>query len=169
LANPVQYLGYKAPRDAGYLLDATEKIELAFRLCGEQGSSKNKVWFSKMTKMSDRIPKKKSQAVKHGTPVKSCALCKKYGGAANIHNTGDCKKYDHQGNLKKGFKGRKDFSKISTPPGASKSYVQFYAQTEKLKASNKKFKKALKKSPKKQKKHKYAESSDSDSSDSDFE
>jgi hypothetical protein len=95
--------------------------------------------------VSDRIPKKKSQAAKHGTPVKSCALCKKYGGAAGTHNTGDCKKYDHKGNLKKGFKGRKDFSKICTPPGASKSYAQLYVQAEILKASNKKFKKALKK------------------------
>jgi hypothetical protein len=119
--------------------------------------------------MSDKIPKKKSHSAKHGTPAKSCALCKKYGGASDTHNTGDCKKYDHQGNLKKGFKGRKDFSKTSTPPGANKSYAQLYAQAEKLKASNKKFKKALKKSSKKQKKRKYAESSDSDSSDSDFE
>ena len=31
-------LGHKAPRDAGYLLDAMEKIELAFPLRGEQGS-----------------------------------------------------------------------------------------------------------------------------------
>jgi hypothetical protein len=54
--------------------------------------------------------------------------------------------------LKKGFKGRKDFSKISIPPGTSKSYAQLYLQTEKLKASNKKYKKALKKSSKKQKK-----------------
>jgi hypothetical protein len=162
-------LGHKAPRDAGYLLDAMEKIELAFPLRGEQGSKKNKVSFSKMTKMSDKIPKKKSHSAKHGTPAKSCALCKKHGGASDTHNTGDCKKYDHQGNLKKGFKGRKDFSRTSTPPGANKSYAQLYAQAEKLKASNKKFKKALKKSSKKQKKRKYAESSDSDSSDSDFE
>ena len=164
-------LGHKAPRDAGYLLDAMEKIELAFPLRGEQGSKKNKVSFSKMTKMSDKIPKKKLQDAKHGTPAKSCALCKKYGGAADTHNTGDFKKNDHQGNLKKGLKGRKYFPKISTPPGANKSYAQLYGQAEKLKASNKKFKKALKKSSKKQKKRKYAESSDSDSdsSDSDFE
>jgi hypothetical protein len=105
--------------------------------------------------------------VKHEKPpAKSCALCKKYGGPHNTHNTSDCKKYDHQGNLKKGFKGKKD-----TPPGTNKSYAQLFAETEKLKASCKKLKKALKKgskeNSKKNKKCKYADSSDSDSSDSD--
>ena len=53
--------------------------------------------------------------------------------------TGDCKKYDHQGNLKKGFAGIRD-----TPPSTNKSYAQLFAKTEKLKASRKKLKKALK-------------------------
>jgi hypothetical protein len=44
--------------------------------------------------------------------------------------------------LKKGFKGRDS----STPPCANKSYAQLFAETEKLKASRKKLKKALKKS-----------------------
>jgi uncharacterized protein YaiL (DUF2058 family) len=96
-------------------------------------------------------------------------LCTKYGGASKTHNTQECKKYDQQGNLKKGFKGRKDFSTTSTPPGASKSYAQLYAETKKLKSSNKKFKRALKKSKKHSKKRKYASSSESDSSDSDSE
>jgi uncharacterized protein (DUF342 family) len=119
-----------------------------------------------MTKMTDKIPKKKSQAAKHERPsAKSCALCKKYGGASNTHNTTDCKKYDHQGNLKKGFKGKRD---TSTPPRAKQSYAQLYAETQKLKAVTKKLKKHLKKSSKKNKKRKY-ESSDNESSDSDFE
>ena len=160
-------MGHKAPANSGYLLDAMEKIELAIPLRNDRGSSKNKVSFSKMTKMTDKIPKKKSQAAKHEkASAKSCALCKKYGGASGTHNTGECKKYDHQGNLKKGFKGRKDFS-TNTPPGTSKSYAQLYAETKKLKSSNKKFKRALKKSSKKHKKRKYASSSESESSDSD--
>jgi hypothetical protein len=157
-------LGHKAPANAGYLLDAMEKIELAIPLRSDKGSSKNKVSFSKMTKMTDKIPKKKSQAAKHEKPsTKSCALCKKYGGASNTHNTGDCKKYDRQGNLKKGFKGKRD---SSAPPGANKSYAQLYAEAQKLKARTKKLKKHLKNSSKK-KKRKYYESSDSESSDSD--
>ena len=160
-------MGHKAPANSGYLLDAMEKIELAIPLRNDRGSSKNKVSFSKMTKMTDKIPKKKSQAAKHEkASAKSCALCKKYGGASGTHNTGECKKYDHQGNLKKGFKGRKDFS-TNTPPGTNKSYAQLYAETKKLKSSNKKFKRALKKSSKKHKKRKYASSSESESSDSD--
>jgi hypothetical protein len=118
-----------------------------------------------MTTMTNKIPKKKSHPAKHEKPsAKSCALCKKHGGAHKTHNTGDCKKYDHQGNLKKGFAGKRD-----TPPGTNKSYAQLFAETEKLKASRKKLKKALKKNAKKNKKRKYADSSDSDSSDSDSE
>jgi hypothetical protein len=65
--------------------------------------------------MTGKIPKKKSHAVKHEKPpAKSCALCKKYGGTHISHNTSDCKKYDHQGNLKKGFNGKKDTPLVLT-------------------------------------------------------
>jgi hypothetical protein len=122
------FLGHKAPATVQYLQDAMETIEIAFPLCEGNGTSKNKVSFSKMTKMTDKIPKKKSHASKHEKPAsaKSCALYLKYGGSSKTHNTQECKKYDQQGNLKKGFKGRKDFSTNSTPPGASKSYAQLY-------------------------------------------
>jgi hypothetical protein len=129
-------LGHKAPQDVEYLQDALEKIKAAFPLGRGNGSSKNNAKGGKMSSMTDKIPKKKSHAVKHEKPpAKSCALCKKYGGPHNTHNTSDCKKYDHQGNLKKGFKGKKD-----TPPGTNKSYAQLFAETEKLKASRKKLK-----------------------------
>jgi hypothetical protein len=64
---------------------------------------------------------------------------------------------------------------IKDPPdkkGActNKPYAQLFAETEKLKASCKKLKKALKKNAnKRNKKRKYADSSDSDSSYSDSE
>jgi hypothetical protein len=152
-------LVHKAPQDVQYLQDALEKIEVAFPLGRGNGSAKNNGKGNKMTTMSDKIPKKKSRAVKHERPsAKSCALCKKHGGTHKTHNTGDCKKYDHQGNLKKSFAGKKD-----TPPGTNKSYAQLFAETEKLNASRKKLKKALKKNAKKNKKSKYADSSDSDS------
>jgi hypothetical protein len=65
--------------------------------------------------------------------------------------------------LKKSFAGKRD-----NPPGTNKSYAQLFAETEKLKASRKKLKKALKKNAnKRNKKRKYADSSDSYSSYSD--
>jgi hypothetical protein len=158
-------LVHKAPRDIQYLQDALEKIEVAFPLGKGNGSSKNNGKGNKMTAMTDKIPKKKVTFVKHEKPsVKSCALCKKHGGAHKTHNTSDCKRYDQKGNLKKGFAGKRD-----TPPGTNKSYAQLFAETEKLKASRKKLKKALKKHAKQHKKRKYADSSDSDSSYSDSE
>jgi hypothetical protein len=106
-------LVHKAPRDVQYLQDTLEKIEVAFPLGRGNGSSKNNGKGNKMTTMTDKIPKKKSHAAKHERPsAKSCALCKKHGGAHKTHNMGDCKKYDHQGNLKKSFAGKRD-----TPPG----------------------------------------------------
>jgi hypothetical protein len=44
---------------------------------------------------------------------------------------------------------KKSKGKKNTLPGANKSYAQLFAETEKLKASHKKLKKALKKSCKK--------------------
>jgi hypothetical protein len=134
-------LVHKAPRDVQYLQDALEKIELAFLLWWGNGSSKNNRKGNKMTTMTDNISKKKSHAAKHERPsAKYCALCRKHWDAHKTHNMGDCKKYDHQGNLKKGFTGKGD-----TPPGTNKSYAQLFAETEKLKASRKKLKKALEK------------------------
>jgi hypothetical protein len=94
-------LVHKAPHDNQYLQDALEKIEVAFLLGRGNGSSKYNGKGNKMTTMTDKIPTKKSHAAKNERPsAKSCALCKKHGGAHKTHNTGDCKKYDHQGNLK---------------------------------------------------------------------
>ena len=77
-----------------------------------------------MTTMTDKIPKKKSHIAKHEKPsAKSCALCKKHGGAHKTHNTSDCKRYDHQGNLKKSFARKRD-----TPPGTNKSYAQLFVR-----------------------------------------
>jgi hypothetical protein len=152
-------LSHKALPNVEYLQNALEKIKVAFPLGNQNGSSKNNGKGGKMSSMTDKIPKKKSHAAKHEKPsTKSCALCKKYGGTHKTHNTGDCKKYDHQGNLKKSFAGKKD-----APPGANKSYAQLFTEAEKLKASCKKLKKALKKNSKKKNKRKYADSSDSES------
>ncbi len=46
-----------------------------------------------------RIPKKVRSE-------KSCALCQKHGGAHTTHNTGECRKYEKDGTLKKSFNGK---------------------------------------------------------------
>eukprot|EP00956_Cyclotella_meneghiniana_P003271 scaffold3976_cov45-Cyclotella_meneghiniana.AAC.1 len=85
-------LGHKAPPNTEYLQNALEKIEVAFPLNGGNGNSKNGGKLGKMSSLNDKIPKKKSHAAKHEKPVaKSCALCKKFGGASATHNTNDCK------------------------------------------------------------------------------
>jgi hypothetical protein len=59
-------LVHKAPRDIQYLQDALEKIEVAFPLGRGNGSSKINGKGNKMTTITDKIPKKKSHAAKHG-------------------------------------------------------------------------------------------------------
>ena len=92
------------------------KSRLHSRLGRGNGSSKNNGKGNKMTTMTDKIPKKKSHAAKHEKPSE-------HGGAHKTHNTSDCKRYDHQGNLKKSFAGKRD-----TPPGTNKSYAQLFVR-----------------------------------------
>jgi hypothetical protein len=83
--------GGTVPQSIHKLLKALECIEKAFPTKKEYkvskasmtggGSSKKR-----MVSFSDQIPKKSCKDAKH------CALCKKYGGAENTHNTGDCRK-----------------------------------------------------------------------------
>jgi hypothetical protein len=77
-------------------------------LVDESRMQKNNGHQKKMTAMTDRIPKKKSQnSVKFtlgnprsDKPTKLCAYCKKYGGAHNAQNMYECKKWDQHGSLK---------------------------------------------------------------------
>jgi len=163
-----QHLGHKAPPNVEYLQDALEKIEVAFPVDGSRMLWNNGHQKKMMTAMTDRIPKKKSQnSVKFSLGnsrsdrlIKSCTYCKKYGGAHNTHNTNECKKWDQNGTLKKTFKS-KARSNSETPPGVGKSYAQLYAENKKLKANQKKSKRALKKAHKNKKKRKYESDSDS--------
>ena len=111
-----------------------------------------------MNSLSDRIPKsKKERQVKFVKRSKECYLCKKHGGAADTHNTQECKKWDKDGTRKKSFRSKRP----EGSEGGGKSYAQLSAEVERLKVSRKRSKKALRK-VKKSKKHKY--DSDSDSS-----
>jgi hypothetical protein len=62
-------LSHKAPPNMEYLQDALEKIEVAFPLGNQNGSSKNNRKGAKMSSMTDKIPKKKSHALQHEKPL----------------------------------------------------------------------------------------------------
>ena len=52
-------------------------------------------------------PQKKARVQKH------CTLCQEFGGAAQTHNTLECKKYDKAGNLLPTFKSKKKSDKTT--------------------------------------------------------
>ena len=101
------------------------------------GSSKKK-----MVSFDDQIPKKSRKDAKH------CTLCRKHGGAQNTHNTGNCKKYNSDGTLKKGFAGKnaqRNPRKESASRNQKTNYAQLSAKIAKLEKSNRKLKRASKK------------------------
>eukprot|EP00804_Cyclotella_cryptica_P029967 CCRYP_013431-RA/>CCRYP_013431-RA protein AED:0.38 eAED:0.38 QI:0/-1/0/1/-1/1/1/0/158 len=84
------------------LLDDLEKIEKAFPKERDQSAKKGKANYGesnkrKMLSFNKPIPKKVCKTAKH------CAFCKKHGGAHATHNTSNCRKYEKNGKLKKGF------------------------------------------------------------------
>ncbi len=134
------------PQSVCKLLEALESIEKAYLTEKERegpkvnttggGSSKKR-----MVTFSDQIPKKSRQGTKH------CALCKKHGGTHNTHNTGDCKKFNSDGTLKKGFAGKNAQHPSHNECASRKqnaSYVQLSMKIAKLEKSNKKLKRARK-------------------------
>jgi hypothetical protein len=107
----------------------------------------------KMVSFNEPIPKKIHKTAKH------CTLCKKHGGAHATHNTSDCRKYDKDGKLQKGF-GKGQRGKTAIDKKTASAFAQLLAKVEKIKKANKKLKKSSKKH-----KHEYeSDSSDSDSS-----
>jgi hypothetical protein len=110
--------GGTVPQSIRKLLKVLERIEKACPTKKEcewpkasvtgGGSSKKQ-----MVSFSDQIPKKSRKEAKH------CALCKKHGGKQNIHNTGDCRKYEKDGTLKRAFAG-KNAQQRTAHPGQQK-------------------------------------------------
>ena len=93
-------------------------------------------------------------------PKKACTenfsdMCKKHGGAHATHNTGDCKKYEKDGNLKAGFQPKK--AKSNRNENFAQVMKDSFAKVTKA------FKKELKKTSQKKKNCK-RDSSNSDSS-----
>ena len=95
-------------------------------------------------------------AMKARTLTKMCILCKEHGGAHKTHNFGECRKYEKDRTLKKGFKNTK------TPSG-SKPAGQNFVQAMKTKFS--KLEKSIKKDKtcEKKRKHNYDSDSSNDS------
>jgi hypothetical protein len=112
-----------------------------------------------MVSFTDRIPKKSRKEAKH------CALCKKHGGAQNIHNTGDCRKYAKDGTTNRAFAGKSTQQQCNprnrnATRESNNSYAQLSTKIAKLEKSNKKIKRANKK----RKRNRDSDSDDSDSS-----
>jgi hypothetical protein len=140
------------------LLDDLEKIKKAFPTEHDQSDKKSKAnpgkpSKRKMVSSNEPIPKKIRKTAKH------CALCKKHGGAHATHNTSDCRKYDKDGKLEKGF-GKGQHGKTVLDKKTSSAFAQLSEKVEKLKKASKK----LKKSSKKRKREYESDRSDSDSS-----
>ena len=53
-----------------------------------------------------------------------CILCKEHGEAHTTHNSGDCRNYEKDGTLKKGFKN------MNTPSGSKPAGQNFGASYE---------------------------------------
>ena len=140
LAGPVRAKGKTVPQCVRDLLDDLKKIEKAFPLECDQSTKKGK----RMMVLSNKpIPKKVCKVAKH------CALCKKHGGAHAMHNMSDCRKYDNDGKLKKGF-GKGQHGNTTLDKKTASAFAQLSAKVDKLEKANKK--------------HEYnSDSSDSDS------
>ena len=89
------------------VLENVEKVvansngkEKAAKECAKKATGKRDKGKRKGTGSDNlRVPKKVKFA-------KNCALCQKHGGAHTTHNTGECRKYEKDGTLKKSFNGK---------------------------------------------------------------
>ena len=103
-----------------------------------------------------RIPKKVRSE-------KSCALCQKHGGVHTTHNTGECRKYEKDGTLKKSFNGKAAVGAKYNGKG-KKDHANSFAQImERFSKLEKAVKKTQKSSRKKKRRQEYSDSSDSNS------
>ena len=94
---------------------------------------------------------------------KSCALCQKHGGAHTTHNTGECRKYEKDGTLKKSFSGKAAVGQKRHGNGKKESANSFAQIMDRFSKLEKTVKKAQKSSRKKKRRYESSDSSDSDS------
>ena len=84
-----------------------------------------------MVSLNEPIPKKPRKDAKH------CLLCKKHRGTHVTHNTADCRRYNKDGKLKKGFGNSQRGSTASNKKTAS-AFAQLSAKVAKLEKVNEK-------------------------------
>ncbi len=131
-------------------LEAIKRVctpEKAHAPSGEKVSHKNKAGAKRPSNDSTK------QAHKKVCFKKSCALCKKNGGAHTMHATKDCRKYEKDGTAKASSCAAKKAGKKPNP--AKQSFAQLSKKLDKLE-------KTLKKASHKSKKRR-RDDSDSDS------
>ncbi len=127
-------------------------IESAEKATGKRDKGKRKGTNS----YKNRIPKKVRVE-------KSCALCQKHGGAHTTHNTVECRKYEKDGTLKKGFSRKAAVGQKRHGSGKKEnanSFAQIMERFSKLEKAVKKSKKSLQS---KKRCHEDSDSSDSNS------
>jgi hypothetical protein len=125
------------------LLDDIKKINKAFPTERVQPSKKGKANPSdsnkcKMVSFHEPIPKKPHKDAKH------CSLCKKHGGAHTTHNMSDCRKYEKDGKIKKGF-GKGQHGSTASNKKTPSAFTQLLAKVVKLEKANEKLKTSLQK------------------------
>ena len=123
----------------------------------ENGAGKRGKGKRKGTGSNDvRVPKK--------TRVeKSCVLCQKYGGAHTTHNTSECRKYEKDGTLQKGFGAKAAVGRKRHGSGKNESRNSFAQVMERFSKLEKAVKKSHKSARKKKRRHESSDTSDSDS------
>jgi hypothetical protein len=103
-----------------------------------------------------RVPKK----TRH---EKSCALCQKHGGAHTTHNTSECRKYEKDGTLQKGFGAKAAVGQKRHGSGKKELRNSFAQVMERFSKLEKAVKKSHKCARKKKHCHESSDTSDSDS------
>ncbi len=103
------------------------------------------------------------QVPKKARVEKSCALCQKHGGAHTTHNTRECRKYEKDGTLQKGFSAKAAVEQKRHGGGKKESRYSFAQVMERFSKLEKAVKKSHKSARKKKRRHESSDTSDSDS------
>jgi hypothetical protein len=153
------------PQSVGKLLGVLENVEkvVANSNAKEKAARESS---EKATGKRDKGKRKGSHKVRvpqKARVEKSCALCQKHGGAHTTHNTGECRKYEKDGTLKKSFSGTAAVGQKHHGNGRKESANSFAQIMDRFSKLEKTVKKAQKSSQKKKSRHESSDSSDSDS------
>lgn len=156
------------PQSVRKLLSVLENVEkVVANSDAKEKAAKERV--EKTTGKRDKGKRKGTNSNEYRIPKKvrvekSCALCQKHGGAHTTHNTGECRKYEKDGTLKKSFiSGKPTVGKKHHGNGKKESANSFAQVMERFAKLEKAVKRANKGSRKKKRRQEYSDSSDSDS------